>query len=35
MSIATEAQNRRRVALGVKWATIIERGLTALEQEQK
>lgn len=32
---ATEAQNRRRVALGVKWATIIERGLTALEQEQK
>lgn len=32
---ASEAQNRRRVALGVKWATIIERGLLALEQEQK
>lgn len=32
---ASEAQNRRRVALGVKWAEIIERGLTALEQEQR
>ena len=30
---ATEAQNRRRAALGVKWAQIIERGLAALEQE--
>jgi len=32
---ASEAQNRRRVALGVKWAEIIERGLSALEQEQR
>lgn len=31
---ATKAQDERRSALGVKWATIIERGLTALEQEQ-
>ena len=31
---ASEAQNERRVALGVKWAEIIERGLSALEQEQ-
>lgn len=30
---ASEAQNKRRVALGVKWAEIIERGLAALEQE--
>lgn len=30
---ASEAQNQRRVALGVKWAEIIERGLSALESE--
>lgn len=30
---ASEAQNQRRVALGVKWAEIIERGLCALESE--
>lgn len=32
--VASETQNQRRVALGVKWAEIIERGLAALEQEQ-
>lgn len=31
--MASEAQNKRRVALGVKWAEIIERGLSALERE--
>jgi hypothetical protein len=31
---ASEAQENRRLALGVKWAEIIERGLSALEQEQ-
>jgi hypothetical protein len=31
---ASETQNERRVALGVKWAEIIERGLSALESEQ-
>ena len=30
---ASEAQNNRRVALGVRWAEIIERGLSALESE--
>lgn len=30
---ASEAQNKRREALGVKWAEIIERGLCALESE--
>lgn len=32
---ASETQNRRRVALGVKWAEIIERGLNALEDERQ
>lgn len=31
---ASEAQNERRVALGVKWAEIIERGLSTLESAQ-
>jgi hypothetical protein len=30
---ATKAQDARRSALGVKWAEIIERGLSALESE--
>jgi hypothetical protein len=30
---ATKAQDERRSALGVKWAEIIERGLSALESE--
>jgi hypothetical protein len=30
---ATKAQDERRSALGVKWADIIERGLSALESE--
>jgi len=32
---ATEAQEARRLALGVKWQAIIETGLTAMESEVK
>lgn len=32
---ATDEQDARRIALGVKWKKVIERGLTALEQEKE
>jgi hypothetical protein len=32
---ASEAQNKRREALGVKWSDIIEKGLCALESEHR